>query len=176
MADKLIKSMDFGGADKYYPAPSVMQAVTTTGSGSAYSATIPGITELTAGLSILVKPHTTSSSTAPTLNVNGLGNKQIKRRLSGGAGTLVGVSADTQFYVDRPIRLTYDSSLGYWIADDYVKPQASDLYGTVPISSGGTGATTAAAALVKLGITYGTSDLTAGTSELATGSFYFVYE
>lgn len=175
MADKLIKSMDFGGADKYYPAPSVMQAVTTTGSGSAYSATIPGITELTAGLSILVEPHTTSSSNAPTLNVNGLGNKQIKRRLSGGTGTIVAVSADTQFYARRAIRLTYDS-LGYWIADDYTKPQASDLYGTVPISSGGTGATTAEAALVKLGITYGTSDLTAGTSELATGSFYFVYE
>lgn len=175
MADKLIKSIDFGGVDKYYPAPSVMQAVTTEGDGSAYTVTIPGITALTIGLSILVTPHTTSTSTAPTLNVNGLGNKQIKRRLSGGADTIVGGYGNAQFYARRAIRLTYDS-LGYWVADDYTKPQASDLYGTVPIDKGGTGATTAEAALVKLGITYGTSDLTAGTSELATGSFYFVYE
>ena len=176
MAEKLIKCIDIGGIDKFYPAPAVMQAVTTAGTGSAYTVTIPGITALTAGLSIRIKPHVTSTSTTATLNVNSLGAKEIKRRLSGGAGTLAAGYSNTQFYVNRAINLTYDSNLGYWIADDYVKPQASDLYGTVPVNKGGTGATTAAAALGNLGITYGTSDLTAGTSELATGSFYFVYE
>lgn len=50
----------------------------------------------------------------------------------------------------------------------------------VPIESGGTGATTAAAALENLGAApayqYSSTDLTAGTSELATGTLYFVYE
>lgn len=52
----------------------------------------------------------------------------------------------------------------------------SDLLGTLPIANGGTGATTSAAALKNLGITYGTTDLVAGSSELATGAIYLVYE
>lgn len=51
---------------------------------------------------------------------------------------------------------------------------------TIPISRGGTGATTAAQALANLGgapaYTYGTEDLTAGSSPLETGKLYFVYE
>ena len=44
------------------------------------------------------------------------------------------------------------------------------------MAKGGTGATTAAKALTNLGITYGTSALTPGTSSLATGSIYLQYE
>lgn len=47
---------------------------------------------------------------------------------------------------------------------------------TIPISDGGTGATTASEALTNLGITSGTEDLVAGTSELTTGAIYLVYE
>ena len=46
----------------------------------------------------------------------------------------------------------------------------------VPITRGGTGATTAKGALTNLGIQYSTTDLTAGTSTLATGKIYLVYE
>lgn len=64
----------------------------------------------------------------------------------------------------------------------------------VPVNKGGTGATTAEQARVNLGAasvdhthtpasigaapayTYGTTDLTAGSSPLATGTLYFVYE
>lgn len=49
-----------------------------------------------------------------------------------------------------------------------------------PVSKGGTGATTAEGALENLGAapayTYGTDDLTAGSSSLDTGTLYFVYE
>lgn len=48
--------------------------------------------------------------------------------------------------------------------------------GTLPVSRGGTGATTAASALSNLGITYSTTDLTAGSSSLTTGAIYIVYE
>lgn len=47
---------------------------------------------------------------------------------------------------------------------------------TVPITKGGTGATTAAQALANLGITYGTEDLTPGVSPLPSGTIYIVYE
>lgn len=59
----------------------------------------------------------------------------------------------------------------------------NDLSGTVSIAKGGTGATTAAGARTALGLdnvaeqpTISQTDLTAGTSELATGKVYLVYE
>ena len=48
--------------------------------------------------------------------------------------------------------------------------------GTLPVTNGGTGATTAAKALNNLGITYGTTALTPGSSSLTTGSVYLQYE
>lgn len=52
--------------------------------------------------------------------------------------------------------------------------------GTLPIANGGTGSTTADAARTALGCapayTYSTTDLTAGSSALTTGTLYIVYE
>lgn len=152
--------------------------VTTAGTGAAYTATVPGITSLTAGASFIMVPHTASTSTAPTLNVNGLGAKTIKRRISSIATTLQSGYTSSWLASGKPFRVIYDGT--YWITDGHDKPVAADLYGTLAISKGGTGATTAADARTNLGAapayTYGTEDLVAGTSELATGTLYFVYE
>ena len=177
MADKPLKSLNFGTGNVYYPAPSMQKAVTTSGDGAAYTATIPGVTALETGLSILVTPHVTSTTTTPTLNVNGLGAIAIRRRLSSGMDSVKEGSMTTMFYANRAIKLTYSvvGSTRYWLADEYTKPDATDLDGAVPVANGGTGATTAAQALTNLGITAGTSDIGSG-AELATGSIYFVHE
>lgn len=104
----------------------------------------------------------------------------------------------------RSNAMTVDWDGNAWFAGtvtvgDDQQEVATKVDGAVPIEQGGTGATTAAGARANLGaasqtdvdslntevnqiassitpITYGTEDLTAGVSELATGSLYFVYE
>lgn len=122
--------------------------ITTSGDGSAYTATVSGITALTAGASFIMIPHVASTSTQPTLDVNGLGAKYVRRRLSTLTGTLVAGNSTNWLTANKPIRMIYDGT--YWIVD-LVRPSASDIYGTVPISSGGTAATTAESARANLG-------------------------
>lgn len=126
----------------------ITTGITTTGNGAAYVATVPGITALTAGVSFLMIPHVVSTAVAPTLNVNGLGAKAIRRRLSNSTVSTTPASAANWLGANKPITVIFDGS--FWIAD-FNRPNATDLYGTVPVANGGTGATTAAAALTNLG-------------------------
>lgn len=115
------------------------EVVVTTGSGSVYEATVPNITALTTGVSFVMIPHTASTIIAPKLNVNGLGEKSIRRRLTNSTVSTVAASSTNWLAANKPIRMMYDGS--YWIAD-LNRPNATDLYGTVAIEQGGTGATT----------------------------------
>lgn len=124
--------------------------VTTAGTGAAYTATVPGITALTAGVSFVMVPNVVSTSTTPTLNVNSLGAKQIRRRLSTISTSAQAGYTASWLAVGKPFRVTYDGS--YWIAEGLEKPVSADLYGSVPVDKGGTGATTAEAALTNLGV------------------------
>lgn len=136
---------------------------TTTGTGAAYVATVEGVTALTNGLTLTVIPHVVSTSTTPTLNLNGLGAKQIRRQQSTStAGTTAGPSA-SWLTANKPVTLQYNGT--YWVAQGKEQPIASDISGTLPLSKGGTGATTAAAALHAL--INGVTALTA--SNLADG-------
>ena len=125
------------------------QSVTTTGTSTIYEATVSGITELTSGISFVMMPHLTSAASSPKLNVNGLGEKFIRRRVSGSTTTTYSTkTSDDWLAAGKPIRVMYDGT--QWIADLPV-PNANDIMGAVPIANGGTGATTAAAARSKLG-------------------------
>lgn len=117
--------------DKASSAP-----ITTSGTSTAYTATVSGITELTAGVSFIMVPHVESTSTSITLNVNGLGAKYIRRRLSTNTTTTSAGASDDWLSANKPIRVIYDGT--FWIAD-LQKPNATDLMGTVSIQNGGTG-------------------------------------
>lgn len=122
--------------------------ITTAGTGAAYTATVPGITELKAGVSFMMIPHTQSTTTQPTLNVNGMGAKPIRQPLTSNTGATTTAALDTWLTAGKPVRVRYDGAL--WEID-IPRPSATSLYGTVPVTSGGTGADTPAAALLNLG-------------------------
>ena len=138
--------------------------VVTSGTSTAYTATVEGITSLTAGVSFTMIPHVVSTSTAPTLNVNNLGAKAIRRRVSNAVGaTSAGYNA-SWLTEDKPIRVEFDGA--YWIAD-LPKPSAADMSGTLKVANGGTGVTSVAADSFLVG--NGTSAMVAKTpAEVAT--------
>lgn len=124
-------------------------AVATSSDGVAYTSTIDGITALTAGLAVVMVPNRVSASTSPTLNLNGLGAKGIRRRLSNLATSIQTGYANSWLAANKAFLLIYDGT--YWIVDGLTKPAVADLYGTLSIDKGGTGATTATEALTALG-------------------------
>ena len=126
------------------------QGVVAEGTGSVYTATVKGITSLSAGVSFVMIPHVESTTSSPKLNVNGLGEKLIQRRISNCTGTFHNASAPSDWLTaGKPITVTYDGE--YWVADLPV-PNANDIMGAVPIANGGTGATTVAGARNALGL------------------------
>lgn len=128
---------DLQAAPKQYVDKLGLPIVTTEGDGAAYTATVPGITALTAGASFIMIPHTVSTTTNPTLNVNNLGAKNIKRGLSTiSTSNSIGNSSNW-LSVGRPLLMVYDGLL--WKVVNMTKPVAADLDGTLPVVNGGTG-------------------------------------
>lgn len=147
MVTSLMKFKDEdGNLTAIYPI-SKNNIVTTTGSGSAYEASIAEITDLTAGESFIMIPHVASTTTSPTLNVNNMGAIRIRRGISTNTTTTSQGAIDTWLSAGKPVRVTYDGT--FWIAD-LPKPIATDLMGIVPIASGGTGASAGADGLKNL--------------------------
>ncbi len=128
-----------------------LNPVTTSGTGAAYTADVNGITSLKTGANFVMIPHTVSTQRNPTLNVNGFGAKPLKMRLSSYTSATTSFKAANSLAANKPVHVMYDGT--QWVVDGYVYPDAKSLYGTVPVSGGGTGATTAEEARQNLGIT-----------------------
>lgn len=123
--------------------------VTTTGTGESYIASVDGITALTSGVSFVMIPHVTSAKTMPTLNVNGLGAKNIRMRISNSTTSTTPLSSENMLVANKPIRVMYDGT--QWIID-IVRPNVTNLYGTLTVEQGGTGGKTAAVARTNLDV------------------------
>lgn len=145
---------DIGAASKREGIPIV---AATSADGVAYTATVPGLTELYNGLLLTIIPDVVSTSTAVTLNVNGLGARMVRLPLSFNNAAMSIPKMETYFTAGRPITLQFDANYiagdGAWKTFGKQRTSAQDLYGTVPIEGGGTGAVTAAEALENLGLT-----------------------
>lgn len=151
----------------------------SSSNGEAYTGTVEDITELSVGVTVVFIPTIVSASTTPTLNINNLGAKGIRRRLSNLGSTVQAGYANTWLAANKAHLLVYDGS--YWIVDGYTKPAAADLYGTVSIEKGGTGANTAEKARANLGVAptiqYGTNEVIDGAaSSYPEGTLYVVIE
>lgn len=87
---------------------------TTGASTVAKTVTVsPAVTELTTGLTIAVKMQYANTGSNPTLNVNDLGAKAIKRYGTTAAGT----SAAANWNANSVVMLTYDGT--YWMLADW---------------------------------------------------------
>ena len=115
--------------------------------GIAYTATVTGIDSLYVGASFIMLPNRVSASQSVTLNVNNLGAKDIRRRVSSGSSSTASGYNNDWLAANKPVRVMYDGL--YWIVD-IIQPHASDLMGSVPITKGGTGATNGSTGLANL--------------------------
>ena len=116
--------------------------------GVTYTVELPGVVKLYTGLEFTMIPDTNSASTMPKLNVNGLGAVNIRRRITHNTLTTVQSENEEFLVAKQPIRVFYNGT--YWIPD-MARPNAPDIYGTVSVENGGTGADNAAEALENLG-------------------------
>lgn len=147
MADQ--QFLDYEGLAAFKELLNGVEIVTATGDGTAYTATIPNLTTLKKGLVITIIPNKTSAATIPSLNVNGLGAKNIKQRLSTNTSLTAEAAADSWMVANKPVPLMFDGTQWVTITG---RPSATALHGVVPIKSGGTGGETVEEARQNLGI------------------------
>ena len=144
--------------------------VTTSGSGSKYTATIDGITELITGMMIVIIPHVTSTTVVPSLDLNGLGAKTIYHHYSYTNSTRASAYSYSWLTADIPQLLQYDGVA--WIALGKDRPHADDLMGTLKVGHGGTGKSS----LTRYGLLYASAvssmtQLSPPSSSAMPGSF-----
>lgn len=111
------------------PADAVYTAIAASTDGVAYTATVSGIDSLTVGASFIMIPNKASTSKAPTLNVNGLGAKPIRRRLSSLTTSLQQGYSTNWIALNKPFTVVYDGTA--WVIEGLTKTDGADVYGAV---------------------------------------------
>ena len=107
------------------------KGILTTGTGETYLATVPGITSLEDGVSFVMVPHVSNTVIGVGLNVNGLGEKALKRRVTGSTNQYILMNDSNVLVANCPVRVTYNSNNNCWFIDMDMA-RASDLYGSLP--------------------------------------------
>lgn len=110
-------------------ADAVYTATASSTDGVAYTATVSGIDSLTVGASFIMIPNKASTSKAPTLNVNGLGAKPIRRRLSSLTTSLQQGYSTNWIALNKPFTVVYDGTA--WVIEGLTKTDGADVYGAV---------------------------------------------
>ena len=135
--------IDFGNVtnvvflEKAIASGAAIPIVTTGGDATNYTAAVPGMDELKEGMTFIMIPHTTSNTTMPTLNVNGLGRLNLRQELSINNAATVPGAIPTWLSAGFPCMVCYDGSLWKVLI---TRPSANSIYGEVPVDKGGTGA------------------------------------
>ena len=99
----------------------------------AKTATVNGVTELKTGLTIAVKFTNSNTASSPTLKVNSLEAKGLRRY----GNTVPGTQTDTSWLAGAVVTLTYDGS--YWQMHDWNNTTYSN--GTAALLTAGTDTT-----------------------------------
>lgn len=119
--------------------------------GVVYSATIPGIEQLSDGTSFIIIPTTTSTETHPILNINNFGDYEIVRRSYSTTSSLETSPAQDDYgewntgwlSSDYPVRVTFSTIGSCFIADFPIEPNFvklnSSQYGSVLPYAGNVG-------------------------------------
>lgn len=135
--------------------------VTTEGTGAAYTATVPGMTELKVGSCFIMIPHTVSTTTNATLNVNGFGAKRLIRITGQTSASYASGYSASWISKGVPVLVIYSGT--YWVVQNMIKPSAADINGTVAVNKGGTGNTSLTSGSYLVG--NGTSAVTLKTPD-----------
>ena len=123
--------------------------ITTAGTGAAYTATVDGVTELYAGLILILNIHTVSTTTTPTLNVNGLGAKNLRQPLTSNSTSTAAAESASWLTANKPVVVMYDGTM--WKTISIPKPSLVNAYGILPAEKGGTGLDTLTAGSYLVG-------------------------
>lgn len=130
-----IQPVRLGADGKLYS--SGIPVFTTSGTGSAYTANVPEITELVKGMLVVMIPHTSSTTSFPKLRINSGNNVIIHRPLSSGDTT--GWDTAQNLRPGIPYLLVYMGDR--WLSINNVRPNGIDLLNYVSAENGGTGRT-----------------------------------
>ncbi len=133
-----------------------LTGITTEKPDKVYTANVPGITALVAGANFIMIPHETIDYD-DKLDVNGLGEKEIKRYVSSHTSdsNVTRGYHSTWLGKGKPVRMMYDGTC--WIVENLTLTTLDDINNSdhttkLSIAKGGTGAGTKEKACENLGI------------------------